>query len=119
MVFACACGSKSSTNATDKGVSVASQAIEVIDGYLDGKTSYDTAKDTLSSLSSEMDYIEDMPNETSDEMAQRTADTLIRSKLTIISGDILDDYYHGDNETYDKIVEDRNELAENAGLESR
>lgn len=117
-VILASCGS-SSTNASDKAVSIAQQAIDITDDYLDGNASYDYVIDTIEELRDEMDYVDDMPEDTAEEVRQHTADYSIRSALTILKSDITDDHYDGDNETYDDIVDKRNEIAEKAGLDQR
>ncbi|MCD8206887.1 MAG: hypothetical protein LUD72_03010 [Bacteroidales bacterium] len=117
--MACACGSTESASATAKGISVAQQAIDAIDGYLDGKTSGDSARDKLDELTDEMDYVDDLPRDTAQEEEHYAADWSIRLDLTGAVSQILLDQYNGDNESFDKIVDVRNDIAEAAGLETR
>ncbi len=119
LVTACGCGSKESTSATDKAVSVAEQAIDAIDGYLDGKTSGSSARDKLSDLYDEMDYVDDLPRETAEDTEQYAADWSIQVALSTASSQILLDSYNGDSESFDKIVDTRNRIAEDAGLETK
>ncbi len=119
MLLACACGSTKSTSATAKGVSVAQQAIDAIDGYLDGKTSSDSARDKLDELKDEMDYVDDLPRDTVQEEQQYAADWSIKLDLTTAGSRILLDSYDGDNESFDEVVNVRNLIAEAAGLEKR
>lgn len=113
----CSCGSK--VYASSKAISVAEQAIEITDQYLDGDVDYDEISDKLDELHDEMDYVSDMPTDTSDEVKQHSADASISSDLVILSSKVLSDHFNGTNETYDAIVEKRNDIAETAGLDKR
>jgi len=105
----------SDTKASEKAISVAKSAIEVADNYLDNKISKDEADSQLSSLKSDMSYVDDM--EQNDE--HKATDFSISSSITMLSTNIFHDSLDSTNETYDKILETRNDIAEKAGLEKR
>ena len=50
---------------------------------------------------------------------QKAADFFINTSLIILSSSILLDAYDSTPESYDKIIEDRNDLAKKAGLKER
>ncbi len=106
------CGTK--TELSDKAVSVVKQAIEITDAYLDGKATYNEVSTKFDELREDMAYADSLS--IGDEHYE---DKLIRFDFTILEGDIFADSYDGNIETYDDIVEKRNELAETAGLKKR
>lgn len=110
-----ACG----TNASDKAVSVAKSAIEIADKYLDNEISYSEASEAIDELEEDMEYVDDMPEDTADETKQHTADFSISVDLTVLSLSFFNDNYDNTSETYDKVIEARNKLADDAGLKKR
>ena len=108
-------GCGNSTKASDKAVAVAESAIEVADNYLDNIYSYSEAYDKLSELKNQMAYVDEYDPE--DE--QKAADFFINTSLIILSSSILLDAYDSTHESYDKIIEYRNDLAKKAGLKER
>lgn len=50
----------SGTKASDKAVSVAKKAVEVVDDYLDGKITYKSASEKIDDLYNEMAYVDDL-----------------------------------------------------------
>ena len=50
--------------ASDKAKAAARQGVETADAYLDGKTSYSSACDTIDDLYHSMDYAKDLPQGT-------------------------------------------------------
>ena len=104
--------------ASAKAISVGTQAIDLADEYLDGADYY-TVKAKLEDLEDEMDYVDDMPTDTTEEKRVHTADRSIQLSIFLISTDITLDYCSDDNETYDSIIESRNELAKDLGLDER
>lgn len=109
------CGSK--VNATDKAISVGRSAIEIADEYLDNNCTADSALRDLEALSEKMEYVDSMPNGTSEEQSQRTADFGVQSALVVLSHEIMMDKYQ--NDRYDDIVDARNEIAELIGEDKR
>lgn len=105
----------SSTKASDKAVSIAKQAIEAVDDYLDGKITYDSVSAKIDDLCNEMAYVDDLDRD--DE--HKAADYSISVSISTLPSDLLWDNYHNDDESYAKVVETRNELAEEAGLKKR
>lgn len=108
-------GCNGGTKASDKAVSVAKRAIQVADDYLDGKLSYSEANDKLVVLDAEMDYANDLDIKAEN----KAADVSISVDITILSSSIFQDYYYGTSESYDKVLNARNSLAEDAGLKKR
>lgn len=109
------CGSK--VNASDKAISVGRSAIEIADKYLDNDCTADEALQRLDELSAKMEYVDSMPNGTSEEQSQRIADFCIECDLVILSHEIMMDKF--DNDRYDSIVEVRNDIAEAIGEDER
>lgn len=118
LITACSC-SGGGGNASDKAVSVASQAIEIADQYLDGDIDAGEADEKLDDLIEQMSYVDDLPDETAEESRQRAADFLISTDLTVLSYSIFNDNYEQTSDSYDEVVENRNELASDAGLKER
>ena len=113
-----ASNSSAKSNATAKGASVAKQAVALLDDYLDGGD-FETVKDGLDDLYDEMDYVDTMPTDTSEESRQHTADLCISLILATARVQLIEDNYNGDYETYAEILEQRNELAQYAGIDER
>ena len=109
LIGLCACGAK--TQASAKAVSVAKQAVEIADNYLDGKIKYEKATEQLDDL--------DMSYAYEDKSASHTADVVISSDLTILKHNILMDKIDKTSESYNKVLEARNEIAKDAGLKTR
>lgn len=114
-----ASGCSKSIDASDKAVSIAKQAIEVVDQYLDGGVDGSEASDKLDELKEEMEYVDDMPTGTSKEKRRHTADSSIATDIFILSTDIVLDKHNADADSYDKLVDKRNELAEEIGESKR
>lgn len=112
-------GCSKSVDASDKAVSVAKQAIEVVDQYLDGETDGSEASDKLDELKEKMEYVDDMPTGTSKEKRQHTADSSVATDIFILSADIVLDKHDADVDSYDELVSKRNELAEKIGEDER
>ena len=100
---------------SDKAISVAKQAIKVTDDYLDGNISASSANNKLGTLRDDMSYVDDLPHGDK----HKASDFSIDVSILCISSSILGDNINGNNETYDKIVEERNELAKKAGAKKR
>lgn len=100
---------------SDKAISVAKQAIKVTDDYLDGNISSSSANNKLDALRDDMSYVDDLPHGDK----HKAKDFSIDVSILCISSSILGDNIKGNNETYDKIVEERNELAKKAGVKKR
>lgn len=103
------------TKASDKAVSIAKSAISVTDDYLDGKISSSEAGRKLDILEVQMDYVDDMDHNDK----HKAADLGISVDILLISSSIIDDGYYGTSDTYNKVVEKRNDLAKEAGLKKR
>lgn len=102
----------SHTDASAKAVSIAKKAIEVTDSYLDREISSDSASRTLSDLIDEMEYTS--TTDPTDE--HHSADYSIETDLVILHSSIVKDSIDKSAESYDSVIESRNELAESAGL---
>ena len=101
------------TALSDKALSVAKQAVEVADAYIDMEIDSDEAEEKLDALEEEMEYTDDLP------AGDKSGDYVISTDLTLISHAILMDSIDNTSESYDKVVEARNSLAEDAGLKKR
>ena len=112
----CACSQQSKTNASKKGISIAAQAVDVLDGYLDGSVKYESASDQLDELYHKMDYASEYHAPMSDE---EMADWLIHQQIIHASHQMTMDNYKGSAETYDSVIEARNEIAVLAGKNER
>ena len=107
------CG-ESKTNASDKAISVAQQAIDAVDSYLDGDVDGKRTLASLNKLSDELDYVHDMESS-----SEKTADLAISIQLTGLHTAVNRDNYDSTSATYKKVKEARNDLAEAAGLKKR
>lgn len=110
----CAC-SNNTVNLSEKALAVAKSAIEATDNYLDSKIGYDEVYDKLSELENEMSYVAEKTTE--ERMENR--DFYVSSGITILSSCITNDSLRSSDTSYKKIIDARNSLAEEAGLEKR
>ena len=110
----CAC-SNNTVNLSEKALAVAKSAIEATDNYLDSKIGYDEVSDKLSELDDEMSYVAE---KTAEERTQNR-DFYVSSGITILRSCITTDSLRSSDTSYKKIIEARNSLAEEAGLEKR
>ena len=102
-------------DASDKAVSVAKNAIEVVDAYLDGEMTYSETSDQLDTLKSEMDYVDEMEPGAE----HKAEDFSIGAKILMLSTKVTSNSIYGDSESYEEVVDARNELAEDVGLGKR
>ena len=110
-----ACGQK--TAASAKAVSLAKQAVEALDNYLDGSVSYKDAHDVVEEAAKKMEYTSSYSAK--DWTEEQKADWYIHSELVMAAHDLLMDNYEGTPERFNEIVERRNKIAEYAGLVKR
>ena len=103
--------------ASAKAVSLAKQAVEAIDGYLDGDTSYKEAHAAVEEAARKMEYTSSY--KAPDWTEEQRTDWFIHSELVSVAHDLLMDNYEGTPERYNEIVESRNKIAEYAGLGKR
>ena len=108
-------GCSGGTKASDKAVSVGKQAIAVADDYLDGKMSYKDANEKLSELKEEMEYVDNL--EQGDK--HKAADFGVSTGILTLSTSMLSDSFDSTSDTYAKVVEARNSLAEKIGQKKR
>lgn len=99
---------------SDKAMSVAKQAVKVIDDYLEGNISYEEARDKISGLDDDMEYANSI-----EYGEEHYDDRWLRHDLTMLSFSLMSDRWDGDLESYEELVEDRNKIAEDAGLKKR
>lgn len=110
------CGASTPT-ASKKGISVATQAVELLDNYLDGKENGSFVYEKLDDLCSQMNYTSDyVGTQKTDEQA---ADYEIHRQLLFASTAVMHDKFNGDAETYENVIEKRNALAVLAGIDER
>lgn len=103
------------SKASDKAVSVGKRAIEVVDEYLDGQVSYSAADIQLDELKEQMSYVDDLEHGAKN----KATDFSISTSITLISSDMFQDSYKSTSETYDKLLQSRNELANKVGVKKR
>ncbi len=113
-----ACGG-SKTDASSKAVSVAQRAIDIADRYLDGELKYREASSQINDLDEEMKYASSLPDGTAEEIKRKTADSMIMYDISALGMKITLDGIEKTSESYDKVLETRNEIAERAGLKKR
>lgn len=111
------CGGGSNVKASEKAVSIGKSAIAIADDYLDNNVSSDVAVSRLESLNEKMEYVDNLPEDTAEERAVRTADFSVSVSLTILCHDITMDSI--DNGHYSQIKESRNKLAKEIGEKAR
>lgn len=106
-----ACGSK----ASDKAISVAERAVEIADEYLDNEITYSEASEEIDELEEDMEYVDNLDHD-----AENTvADFGISADLLSLSVSMTIDNYKSTSDSYDKVLEARNKLADDAGLKER
>jgi len=115
-VLLCGC-SQAKVTASAKAVSLAKQAVEAIDGYLDGTMSYKDAHDAVEEVTRKMEYASNY--KAPDWTEEQKTDWFIHSALVSAGHDLIMDNYEGTPETYDEIVKQRNEIAELVGVDKR
>lgn len=121
LLSACSSGTNSSgKKPTEKALAVAKRALEIADDYLDFNNSASDACDALDALEKELNYVENFDYEET----HATADWNIRFDISMLSFAIFDDHSNvilGEDslESYEKVKESRNKLAEDAGLPKR
>lgn len=101
--------------ASAKALSTGGQALEAIDGYLDGRLSYDNTKSKLDDASKDMAYVSDQ----SQEDEHFIKDFTIQSDLTTLAISLIHDNFANDSDSYDDLLEKRNKLAEDLGEKTR
>ena len=112
-----ACSSKPKTAASAKAVSLAKQAVEALDSYLDGDTSYKEAHAAVEEASRKMEYTS---NYTGTDMTdEQRADWYIHMNLVHAASALTFDNYEGTPERFNDVVDARNKIAEYAGLGKR
>lgn len=103
--------------ASAKAVSLAKQAVEALDGYLDGYMSYNEAHDVVDEASRKMEYTS---NYTGTDMTdEQRADWYIHMNLVHAASALTFDNYEGTPERFNDVVDARNKIAEYAGLGKR
>ena len=119
-LFLLSCVSCATTSASIKAVSVGKQAIVILDDYLDGKQDYKSAYEQVEELFDQMKYAESYNEiDYSDRTDEQKADKdvyfyLLSSKIYLIS-----DNMDRTPESYAKVLEIRNELAQVIGVSDR
>lgn len=114
LLTACS-GAKATASA--KAVSLAKQAVEAMDGYLNGSMSYAEAHDTVEEVAGKMEYTSSY--KAPDWTEEQRTDWLIHSELISVAHDLIMDNYQGTPERYNEIAESRNKIAEYIGLGKR
>lgn len=99
------CG-KSSITASAKALNCATNAVDVAESYLSGKTDYSSAKDSIDNILSDLEYLDDQS--TDDE--NYTADSRIKMHIFGLSIDLVTDNFKNNNESYDKVQDDIDEI---------
>ena len=115
-VLLCSCVAKVESKASSKALSVAKQAIQVLDGYLDGTTNNKECINKLKELNDQLDYVHGNKSQMSDE---ETADWQISARITAANHKVLMDGTNGNAATYQEVIDARNELAKIIGEKSR
>ena len=100
---------------SSKALSVAKQAIQVADDYLDGKITGNKAKAEFDGFNESMKYVDDLSRTDKN----RQEDYNIQHGIFILSTSISTDDYKKTSESYDHVMESRNNLAKDAGLKNR
>ena len=111
------CVGCNNTGASDKAVSIGKKVIEITDSYLDMDISASSAEAQVEELYDTLDeYLEDQDLSSSDTY---TKDSLIKTYILCVELDISRDGYYNTEETYDELIEERNELAAAVGAKKR
>lgn len=113
----CACAPAPTFKATEKGISIAKRAVNTLDDYLDGNTGRNEAYDEIDELRDQIAYASEYAGK--EQTPEQTGDLKIYFLITTTAWDVYKDSYYGNAETYDKVLKDRNELAEMIGVPNR
>ena len=115
LISVTACGT--SSKASKKGQSVAKQAVEVLDDYLDGIENGKDAYEKLERLYDQMNYAGEYEGiRLTDE---EKTDRFIHSYLLYAQIAVSNDKFEGDAETYEEVIAERNRLAALVGIKER
>ena len=101
--------------ASEKAKNIGKQGIEAVDAYLDGNATYKATSEKLDSLYSQLSYVNDMDQDDKNffpDFEIQTDFLLMKSALGI-------DGYRGNAESYDNLIESRNNLAGHIGAKKR
>lgn len=115
MVLMALSGCKKEKTASEKAISVGKKVIETVDGYLDKKLDYDQARQKIKELEDEMEYLDERDHDDK----YYSSDLLVSSSITMVQSKILSDKMDSSSDSYDKLVESRNELAKKIGEKKR
>lgn len=100
---------------SEKAIAIGKSALVTVDDYLDKKIGYDEADKRIESFYDDMDYVSDEDNRQDEHHAK---DFGIRTHLSSISIYMMSDH-NNDGEAYTKLLDARNELAEDIGEKKR
>ena len=114
MMLLSACGGKDSSKLpSEKAISVGKRAVEAGEKYLDGAYEYDEINSILEDLSNQLEYTSD--DDDREKNPHHAQDFGVQADISILGGKILNDYYHGDAETYDSVREQIDKIKKDIG----
>lgn len=108
ILFLSACGR---ADVSDKALSCGEKALGIADAYLNKNIDASTAREKLDELHEEMKYVDEMSHDN----RYKAGDFSVSVCILSLSNSILIDGYEGDNETYENVKEDRDNLADTLG----
>lgn len=117
LVTFCACSASKNVEASKKAISIGTRCIGVLDDYIDGKMGREEASNIMEELQDRMSYASEYAGK--DNTAEQTGDLLLYFTIVSTAWDVYNDGYYGNVETYEKVIEDRNKIAEFLGMDAR
>lgn len=117
IIMSCTSCGMPASKASKKGLSIAKQAVEIMDKYLDGKETGDSTDTKLEDLYEQMRYAGEYAGTQMTE--EQKADYEIHRILLFAWISVGTDKHNGNADTYEKVINERNRLAELAGLDER
>jgi len=116
IVILSACSSPK-IEASQKAISVGTRAVNLLDDYLDGAAEYKEVSEGLAELEEQMEYASGYAEK--GKTPEEQADFRIYLKLPSASWSVFKDSYDGNAETYDAVINSRNEIAKLIGMKER
>lgn len=108
-------GSKAATNVSNKAISVGTRAVQVADDYLDSTVSAAIARAETERLCDEISYVRDF----SPEEYLKNGDSTVYTYLLSLSYSLLSVDVDNTPESYDRVLQKRNDLSEKVGIKKR
>ena len=117
LIQLCACSPTPKVKASQKAISIANRAVRLLDDYLDGNIGGKEANDGMDELRDQIAYASEYAGK--EQTPEQAGDLKIYFLITTTAWDVSKDGYCGNSETYEKVVNDRNDIAGVLGIKDR